>query len=116
MRTRILPLSEGVVSNEMSRAPRPLTLSESASANSSFRVIIGEVVSRPWRSESTSITELPLGRDQSNSFGIKGLKSKALEAAGSGVGIAKLLGTVECKGMESNVGRAQRSTCSPITK
>src|ERR1700733_216339 len=45
IRTRILPLSEGVASNEMSRPPRPSTLSRSALANSSLRVgaIIGEV-------------------------------------------------------------------------
>jgi hypothetical protein len=47
---------------------------------------------------------------------MKGLKSNILEAAGSGVGIAKLLGTAECKGMESNVGRAQRRTCLPATE
>jgi hypothetical protein len=41
---------------------------------------------------------------------MKELKSNVLDAAGSGVGIAKLLGTAECKGMDSNVGRAQRRT------
>ncbi|KAJ3478789.1 hypothetical protein NLJ89_g12365 [Agrocybe chaxingu] len=64
IRTRILPSSEGEVSKEMSRSPRPPSAA-SVPVNSSFRVVDALL----WLSASRSIRELPVYFDQSYSPG-----------------------------------------------
>jgi hypothetical protein len=121
IRTRIFPSSDGEASNEISRSPSP---AGAPSTNSNLRPLVVDemvLVICPWSSTSKSIMALLLGlRDQSQSLGIRVLKSKAddeVEKVEAPVmGSEKVVCSADFVGIESNVGKAHSRTCLPVIK